>query len=804
MSRTFEEFFKRASGFPPYPYQKSLATGDEIPGVLSVPTGAGKTEAAVLCMWMWRRQNSRTRQRTPRRLVYCLPMRSLVEQTKKRICGYISSLNMGDTVRVTTLMGGDADRDYVLYPEDDMIIVGTQDMLLSRALNRGYASSPFRWPVEFGLLNNDCMWIMDEIQLMRDGLATSVQLDAFRRKMGTFGPPPKTVWMSATINERQLLDTADSQGADNVRIARLGDEDQLNEALKKRNTAKKILRIMDFEKGKGENYNGSEAEKIIDAHVRGTMTLVIVNTVKRAQSLYGQAKEILEKRNERTELLLLHSRFRGRDRQVITGKIYDQRRNAIIVSTQVVEAGMDISAKTLITESAPWPSLIQRFGRCNRGGEHGVADIYIIPLKADASAPYNEEDVKEAGEIIKQEAGKSMSPLDIKFGDEAPNTYDSVIRRPDIINLFDTSPDISGGYTDVSRYVRSNEESRDAHVFWRKWDKNKRIPDYEVQKDEMCSVPIADLASRLGMYAYDHTSGVWKKIKGQDVRPGQIVLLHCDDGGYTGDGGWNPDSDGHVMELYKDVEEEDSTSGDPLSQNSKRLITLREHTANVAREMADINSRMGYGAEWPADMLAKASILHDMGKAHHVFQDAIKDENKAEKTIYAKCKSMKRYAITNFRHEALAAMAILKKAYIKNKHDGIDWRLAAYIVASHHGKVRMSMSNPSGTVLKDGTEYVAGVPVDSAFTMPNFLAASAGGSTDDRLKIDGWGEDKLVIGPSIAKVGSPGSTNNGISWIQMTHELLVKYGPFRLACLEAMFRAADRRASAKEVGEENA
>jgi len=33
-------------------------------------------------------------------------------------------------------------------------------MLLSRALNRGYASGRARWPVEFGLLNQDALWVM--------------------------------------------------------------------------------------------------------------------------------------------------------------------------------------------------------------------------------------------------------------------------------------------------------------------------------------------------------------------------------------------------------------------------------------------------------------------------------------------------------------------------------------------------------------------------------------------------------------------------------------------------------------------
>jgi CRISPR-associated endonuclease/helicase Cas3 len=39
-------------------------------------------------------------------------------------------------------------------------------MLLSRALNRGYASSRFAWPWHYALFSNDCMWVFDEVQLM--------------------------------------------------------------------------------------------------------------------------------------------------------------------------------------------------------------------------------------------------------------------------------------------------------------------------------------------------------------------------------------------------------------------------------------------------------------------------------------------------------------------------------------------------------------------------------------------------------------------------------------------------------------
>ena len=77
--------------------------------------------------------------------------------------------------------GADAGR-WHLYPERDAVLIGTQDMLLSRALNRGYASPRARWPMEFGLLNHDALWVMDEVQLMDVGLATSGQLQVFRRR----------------------------------------------------------------------------------------------------------------------------------------------------------------------------------------------------------------------------------------------------------------------------------------------------------------------------------------------------------------------------------------------------------------------------------------------------------------------------------------------------------------------------------------------------------------------------------------------------------------------------------------------
>ena len=104
-------------------------------------------------------------------------------------------------------MGGETDDDWIRSPEKAAILIGVQDILLSRALMRGYGVGRGRWPVDFALLHNDAMWVFDEVQLMAAGAPTSAQLEAFRRKIGTMAGC-RSLWMSATL-ERDWLNTVD-------------------------------------------------------------------------------------------------------------------------------------------------------------------------------------------------------------------------------------------------------------------------------------------------------------------------------------------------------------------------------------------------------------------------------------------------------------------------------------------------------------------------------------------------------------------------------------------------------------------
>ncbi|MFH0959244.1 MAG: DEAD/DEAH box helicase, partial [Pseudomonadota bacterium] len=350
MNASFETFFSYATGskFAPYPYQLTLAN-QSWPDIVNIQTGMGKTAGIVLA-WLFKRL--RKNPETPRRLVYCLPMRVLVEQTAFNAREWIKNLVNDGFVpddwlqSVYVLMGGEIDEDWDRFPERDAILIGTQDQLLSRALNRGYAMSRFRWPVQFGLLNNDCLWVMDEIQLMGSGLATTTQLEAFRHGFGT-AQSVRSIWMSATL-QRSWLSTIDFDPlSGNLDELELTDDDKNTPCVNRLFQARKPLEKADcpFEHPK------KIAEMVLDAHQKGTRTLVVVNTVRRAMDIYGA----LKKEKPGSLLTLLHSRFRPPERLHALERILSppEHDGSICVSTQAVEAGVDVSANTLITDLAP-------------------------------------------------------------------------------------------------------------------------------------------------------------------------------------------------------------------------------------------------------------------------------------------------------------------------------------------------------------------------------------------------------------------------------------------------------------------
>ena len=838
-------------GKRPDPWQLVLA--DEAwPRVLVAPTGSGKTAAVTLG---WAAHRLRHPESTPRRLVWCLPMRTLVEQTADavrkwfgRLAGTVDAGRLPRPKDVHVLMGGmDAD-GWLDEPERPAVLVGTQDMLLSRALMRGYASSRALWPMEFALLHEDAQWVFDEVQLMGAGRATSAQIEAFRqseadraRRDGRAAVrPSRSLWLSATLDPRWLA-TVDHPAPPATAVVRVdpaaapdGRLACLAQAAK--NLARSPVAPASPKKPDLAAYVARLADAILDAHRGGQMTLAIVNRVARAQAL----RDALEKRlagrpAAAPTLALVHSRFRPADRaremEKVTGAGEPNPHGRIVVATQAVEAGLDVSAAVLFTELAPWSSLVQRFGRANRyaklpdGAE--VFWIDLLPPSPDGAAAD-----KDADELARPyEAAELQAARDRLTGltDAAPvhlpppddmTPPRRVIRRKDLDDLFDTDPDLTGFDVDVSPYVRDADDT-DVHVFWRDFSTVGDDPP-RPRRAELCAVSIGtakEWLSKLrkvqqGKPLVFQRDPQWRRGESSRAaaappgwtpfrdqpRPGLVLLADSKAGGYRGASGFTgdpkhapeplsgspaPSAAGAAADRAEEPMPHDAEGHDedPLSGNDA-LVPLADHLRHIAAEAESLCAALDVEPDARA-AIVRAARWHDLGKAHEVFQDTMRrglDGRAAAPGVpLAKTVKRTRHGRAWFRHELASALA-----FLAHERWSRDADLVAYLIAAHHGKVRMNLrALPREEAPKE------------ARASARFARGVWEGDTLPAFPLEGgerWEGGGLLL--SIMELGWDDVSRE--SWTERTRELLARLGPFRLAWLETLLRVADWRASAKE------
>ena len=851
-------------GHAPHPWQQVLASDASCSNrLIRIPTGFGKT-FGVLGAWLWNRVEQR-RDDWPRRLLWCLPMRVLVEQVVAEAESAIARIGGDATnIGVHAVMGGIEAGDWHLLPEREAVLVGTQDMLLSRALNRGYGAGRARWPMDFGLLNHDCLWIMDEVQLMDVGLATSAQLQAFREQdaaAGRFYRPCRTWWMSATLQRGWIGASPDAlehlRNPPQTRIApaqrrgRLWDDVSKPVRVEQIGEAKALAKLLGDEHLKA----GSGA--------RGP-TLVVVNRVDHALQVHDALHALCAtgKPLHGVDLRLIHSRFRPAERAAWRDVFLNRTAceggiNRIIVATQVVEAGVDISGAVLVSALAPWPSLVQRFGRCARWG--GAAQVIVVdaqPKDDKQAAPYRKSELDTARDallMLSDVAPKHLEAFEERHPERlhALYPYDPphLLMRNELDELFDTSADLSGADIDISRFIRSGEE-RDLQVFWREVEAGARpAASVRAMRDELCAVPflrardwLCDKAQHLKAgvraWTWDWVEGEWVVAERRTMYPGQTLLVAADTGGYDPLRGWDPGSKAAVVPVGPAAPAVDADDAADSAEDDESLSvtagwqTIAFHGAQVGREAASLAAQL---APALAELFHLAGRWHDAGKAHPAFQGSLKSHAygreiakapegawQSRRALYRMPDGTRR---RGFRHElasALSIFALLRRC--RPDHPALlgPWRellahlpggdamptavertepfspiehevleldaerfdLFAYLVCSHHGKVRMTWhSSPSDQSADDPALRIRGVRVGDV--LPRFALCDAHGARHELPAAE------LVLAP--AAVGLNPHTGRG--WTERVLGLLQRHGPFALAWLEALMRAADQRAT---------
>lgn len=348
-----------------YEYQKSIAKYLLHPDlsqrrnvILQAPTGAGKTMAALL-PFLNAIQFGRN---FPKRCIYSVPMRILANQFVSNTKSAITSTGYNKEISVAIQTGDNSNSPDLTHN----LIFATIDQTLSSFLMAPYGLSFRKANLNAGALLSSYL-VFDEFHLYDPTTTLPTTLYMLKQLKGI----APFILMTATFSGKMLDDLAEELDAVVV------PEDD--------NSLKTMLDIKSQQKQR--YYHTCDqvlsADAVLNAH-QGR-SLVICNQVDRARYMYEQ---LCEHKPDDVEIILLHSRFLREDRNVIEDRIRDlfaegnTNGNYIVVSTQAIEVGVDITSTALHTELAPANAIVQRAGRCARY-ESDEGDVYIYRYVID-------------------------------------------------------------------------------------------------------------------------------------------------------------------------------------------------------------------------------------------------------------------------------------------------------------------------------------------------------------------------------------------------------------------------------------
>jgi CRISPR-associated endonuclease/helicase Cas3 len=368
-------FFREITGFDPYPWQGRLyraLMAAHFPASLDIPTGLGKSTAVLLYLLA-------VAHGAP------LPRRAIVDQTAVAIRNWtgrigeipelagrfeaLAAFPGGAPVVIGILRGGLADDgEWRVDPARPAVIVGTVDMIGSRLLFSGYGDGLSRRALHAGLLGHDTFLMLDEAHLA-PGMAGLVRSIQDLRQDGE-RPGFRALTLSATpgpVEHPFGLDESDLTHAE----------------LHCRFHAAKAIRL------ESADDNAKRAEcmaELAGAFETGSI-LIFTRTVRDARKIAARLKKQVG-HGAQGRIGILTGTLRGAEREALGSSplwaAFDPARERapeaparFLVSTSAGEVGVDLDADHAVMDLAPIDAMIQRLGRVNRTGM-GVARVHVV------------------------------------------------------------------------------------------------------------------------------------------------------------------------------------------------------------------------------------------------------------------------------------------------------------------------------------------------------------------------------------------------------------------------------------------
>lgn len=193
----------------------------------------------------------------------------------------------------------------------------------------------------------------------------------------------KGLQMINNLGGKFMIMTATLPGIYREKLEQMGVEFQYNEFKKESN--RHVVKV--------ESKLLNDDIEEIKENAKSKKILVIVNTINKALEIYSQLKAI-----DAENINLLHSRFIQEDRleKEKSIKVFSNQEDekGIWITTQIVEASIDIDFDMLYTEMSTLDSLFQRMGRCyrNRSYHDNSANIKVYTKESSGvKYVYDEE-----------------------------------------------------------------------------------------------------------------------------------------------------------------------------------------------------------------------------------------------------------------------------------------------------------------------------------------------------------------------------------------------------------------------------
>jgi CRISPR-associated endonuclease/helicase Cas3 len=212
--------------------------------------------------------------------------------------------------------------------------------------------------------------ILDEVQLLIDQTKSLNFLIALMESI--IRNNQKLIIMSATIPTafENLIKKELGEYINKIKSIKFGEHSTDKYFINERLSKNYEINIVRLNKNNKYDYINSYIHDKINKYSK---IIVIFNTVKDAISFYQKLSI------DNIPKILLHSRFNEEDKERKINKLKEIKKSNkyIVISTQVIEAGIDISSNLMITEIAPINSLIQRIGRFLRYENENNGELLI-------------------------------------------------------------------------------------------------------------------------------------------------------------------------------------------------------------------------------------------------------------------------------------------------------------------------------------------------------------------------------------------------------------------------------------------